>query len=85
MSELGVPVRDATCSGRVKAGKTARVRLDWGDAVSTPWGMMVAEWHMRPRPAGTGGEEVPVRDVSCSEQAIFEKIIFEFLFRIVVS
>jgi hypothetical protein len=66
-------------------GKTARVGLDWGDAVSTPWGMMVAEWHMCPRPAVTGGEEVPVRDVSCSEQAIFEKMISEFLFEIVLS
>ena len=46
---------------------------DRRDAVSTSSRIMVAEWHVCPRPAGTGGGEVPVRDVSCSDQAYSKK------------
>ena len=51
------------------------VGLDGCDSVISSSSAMVAEWHTRPRAAGTGGQGVPVGDMAGTGQANLEFLI----------
>jgi hypothetical protein len=53
------------------------VGLDGCDSVPSSSPAMIARWHTCSRPAGTGGQGVPVGDMAGKEQATFEFLIFE--------